>query len=104
MLPQRVLPALRVHLEHGAAQHADVAGGGFVALPTRYDEKKNPGHRAARSWPYKWIFRPRGYRDGRRTSPASSATRAYSGSEAVNAARDKQIEARAIPFRHSFMT
>ena len=56
VLPQRLLPAWRKHLERMAAQHAaDVtAGGGYVAIPEALRRKR--GDRAARGWPWQWIF------------------------------------------------
>ena len=108
MLPQRVQPALRMHLERAAAQHAkDVAGGGgFVVLPDALRRKL--GDRTARSWPWQWIFpATRGYRD-----PATGERRRHHLHESVlqrdvtNAVREAQIGKRATchTFRHSFAT
>ncbi|WP_411279379.1 tyrosine-type recombinase/integrase [Gemmatimonas sp.] len=56
VLPRRLLPALRVHLERMAAQHAADAttGGGCLALPDALRRKL--GDRAARGWPWPRIF------------------------------------------------
>ena len=108
MLPQRVLPALRVHLEGVAAQHAaDVAaGGGYVAFPDALRRKL--GDRAAQSWPWQWIFpATRSYRD-----PETGERRRHHLHESVlqrevsNAVREAQIGKRATShtFRHSFAT
>lgn len=63
MLPQRLVPRLKDHLEIVHAQHdADLAAGaGFVALPTAL-ARKYPS--APREWPWQWVFpATRHYRD-----------------------------------------
>ncbi len=108
MLPQRVVPALRVQLERAARQHAtDVrAGGGYVALPGALRTKLGDG--AARSWAWQWIFpATRSYRE-----PSSGERRRHHLHESVvqrevtNAAREAQIAKRVTchTFRHSFAT
>ena len=108
MLPQRVVPALRVHLERVAAQHARdlAAGGGYVALPDALRRKL--GERASRSWPWQWIFpATRSYRD-----PTTGERRRHHLHESVlqravtDAVRAAQIGKRATchTFRHSFAT
>ena len=108
VLPQRLLPALRKHLERMAAQHAaDVtAGGGYVALPDALRRKL--GDRAARGWPWQWIFpATRSYRD-----PETGERRRHHLHESVlqrevtSAVREAQIGKRATShtFRHSFAT
>ncbi len=108
MLPQRILPAFRVHLERVAAQHAKdlAAGGGYVALPDALHRKL--GDHASRSWPWQWIFpATRPYRDA-----ATGERRRHHLHESVlqrevsNAVREAQIAKRATShtFRHSFAT
>jgi integron integrase len=108
MLPQRVVPALRVHLERVAAQHARdlAAGGGYVALPDALRRKL--GERASRSWPWQWIFpATRSYRDA-----ATGERRRHHLHESVlqravtDAVRAAQIGKRATchTLRHSFAT
>ena len=55
MLPVKVVPALREHLEKVQAAHARelAAGFGTVWLPEAY-ERKNPG--ALRAWAWQWVF------------------------------------------------
>ena len=108
MLPQRVVPALRVHLERAAARHQQdlAAGGGYVALPDALRRKL--GDRAARSWPWQWIFpATRTYRD-----PTTGERRRHHLHESVlqrevsNAVHEAQIGKRATchTFRHSCAT
>lgn len=108
MLPQRVVPALRVHLERVAAQYARdlAAGGGYVALPDALRRKL--GERASRSWPWQWIFpATRSYRDA-----ATGERRRHHLHESVlqravtDAVRAAQIGKRATchTLRHSFAT
>ena len=108
MLPQRVVPALLVHLERAAAQHATdlAAGGGYVGLPDALRRKL--GDRSARSWPWQWIFpATRSYRDAdtgerRRHHLHESVLQR----EVTTAVREAQIGKRATThtFRHSFAT
>ena len=55
MLPARLGPSLRPHLEWVRDLHAEdlVAGAGSVALPDALD-RKYPG--ASRDWPWQWVF------------------------------------------------
>lgn len=61
LLPVRLKPALRDHLERVEQQHqSDLAlGGGFVPMP---GEVANAGWRSSSAWPWQWVFpteRPR---------------------------------------------
>lgn len=108
VLPQRLLPALRMHLQRMAAQHAKdlAAGGGYVVLPDALRRKL--GDRAALSWPRQWIFpATRSRRD-----PGTGEFRRHHLHESVlqrevtNAVRESQIGKRATShtYRHSFAT
>ncbi len=108
MLPQRLQPALRVHLGRAAEQHAQdlAAGGGYVVLPDALRRKL--GDRAARGWPWQWVFpATRSYRDSitgeRRRHHLHESVLQRAVSDAV---REAKIGKRASShtFRHSFAT
>ena len=69
MLPVRVAPALREHLERVRAAHERElrAGFGTVWLPEAYG-RKNPG--AARQWAWQWVFPAENARSIRGEKPA----------------------------------
>lgn len=108
MLPQRLLPPLRVQLQRVARQHAaDVAAGaGYVELPEALRLKLGTGAARGRLW--QWVFpATRGY-----VHPETGERRRHHLHESVlqrevsMAAREAGIGKRVSchTFRHSFAT
>jgi integron integrase len=107
MLPVRVVPGLREHLERVRAAHERELADGFgtVWLPEAY-ERKNPG--AVREWAWQWIFPA----EKRSVDPVSGREQRHHVGEknlqnAVKVAVQKARIAKAASchtFRHSFAT
>jgi integron integrase len=107
ILPQQLVPALRVQLAHARALHAEDLGAGFgeVFLPDALDRKYTS---AAREWRWQYVFPA----DRRALDPRAGVTRRHHLGEtgiqkamtaAVRAARI-QKQGSCHTLRHSFAT